>query len=141
MKRNATLVLALLFALAMILTACGPAAEVPPPPAEAEGQPEAQPEAMVTEAYPQPQAAAAQAEPGSPYPGPGGDVSNYTTWGKAAEAVLGGQVKEIFYAADGHITLVLQDGSVKLVLEKPAGELAKLLETCGDPCAAIKVNR
>jgi hypothetical protein len=139
MNRLAVLTLALLFALSIILSACGSSAEANPPPAPPQEQPETQPEAAVTEAYPQP--AAELINPASPYPGPGGDVSNYTTWGKAAEAILGGQVKEIFASADGHVTLVLQDGSVKLVLEKPAGELAKLLETCGDPCKAIKINR
>jgi hypothetical protein len=135
----------LLALLAMVVLAgCGtgkstpaPVATVAPvateaPVSPAQSYPAPAPAAVPAQSYPGPAAPAAQ-----PYPGPGQAVA--ASWDEATQLIQGGQVTQI-QIQGMQVTLSLKDGRMVTTTQPASDAVTQLIQTCGDPCKAIKVS-
>ncbi len=92
------------------------------------------------ESYPEPQQDQVVAEPPDTlYPdiASGSEVS----WSQAYGLVMNGEVSQVLQANAEKITLVLKDGRSLQAVQPAAGDIARAIEACGEPCAAIQVSQ
>lgn len=73
----------------------------------------------------------------NPYPGPSEGVSDYILWSQVEALILGGEVKEVYQAQTLHVTLVLGDGKIILVLEPKIDAVFEIVDRCGDLCKDV----
>ena len=73
----------------------------------------------------------------NPYPGPSEGVSNYVDWSQAEALILKGEVTEVYQTHTLHVTLVLIDGKIILVVEPELDEIFNVVERCGDLCKDV----
>ena len=73
----------------------------------------------------------------NPYPGPSGEVTDWTKWEQALVVIKSGDVVEVYQVETLHVTLVLGDGRLVLTKEPEIGEVFRIIEECGDACKDI----
>lgn len=74
----------------------------------------------------------------SPYPGPKEGETSYLDWSMAEQAIMSGQIVEVYQTPTLHVTLVKKEGSVILTIEPMLDEVFKVLDRCGDACKDVK---
>jgi hypothetical protein len=116
-------------------TPTGPAASYPEP-----SQQGTTPTGEV-KAYPGPSNQDTEAAPSSAgvlYPGPAsGDT---VSWTQAQAMILNGEVKKITQSDSLQFTMDLKDGRSLISSENNEGDLAAIVERCGEPCKDITVE-
>ncbi len=124
---------------ALLLSACGASTPVstPSPVVEETVAATTYPEPVNT--YPQPESVptAVSSDIPNAYPGPG-QGGEFTDWSRAEQAILNGEVAELYRDNSMHVTLVLKNGGVWLALEPALDEVVRVVERCGEPCKDIQ---
>jgi hypothetical protein len=54
--------------------------------------------------------------------------------------LMNGEISEILGAKAEKITLMLKDGRSLQALQPAIGDIQRLIENCGEPCAAIQIK-
>ncbi len=125
LKPTIWLVTGLLLVLA--LAACQPAVVETPAATEA------------PENYPAPQQEQAVVEQTNtlyPEAASGSEVS----WAQAFGMLMNGEISEILGAKAEKITLMLKDGRSLQALQPAIGDIQRVIENCGEPCAAVQLS-
>ena len=73
----------------------------------------------------------------NPYPGPSEGLTNYLDWSMAEQAIMNGEISEVYQAHTLHVTLVKKDGGVLLSVEPAIDEVFRVLDLSGAACKDV----
>lgn len=148
--------LAILFLLALVVSACQSAAPASPSPTAAVTQAPLPP----AETYPQPYPLMTidpYLPPVDPYPSaypalnapltpgqsaglyPGAQDGAEVLWHQAVAMILYGEVVQVVQTHELKVYLTLKDGRTLLAIEPEIDQVMRVIETCGDPCKEILI--
>lgn len=68
------------------------------------------------------------------YPGPVTEKATFVDWQIAENAILEGEVAEIYQDNLLHVSLILKSGEALLTVQPATDAVSKALERCGDAC-------